>query len=84
MLGGSGALHPMAGPWPKVPAREQWTPPAGWKKPTKPVTSWYDRGDRLVDATPAQQMVGTVTPTGGTVAESAGTAPAGFEWGATY
>jgi hypothetical protein len=28
-LGGSGAFHPMRGPWPKAPAREQWTPPPG-------------------------------------------------------
>lgn len=27
MLGGSGAFHPKAGPWPKTPAREQWSPP---------------------------------------------------------
>jgi len=47
-LGGSGAWHPMRGPWPKTAAREQWVPPAGWKPPTKPVLSWYDRGARLV------------------------------------
>ena len=46
-LGGSGAFHPMRGPWPKAPAREQWTPPPGWIKPSKPVSSWYDKGDRL-------------------------------------
>ena len=46
-LGGSGAWHPMRGPWPKRAAREQWVPPAGWKPPTKPVLSWYDRGVRL-------------------------------------
>jgi len=53
MKGGSGAAHPLAGPWPKTPVREIWTPPPGWKPPTKPVTSWYDRGDRLVAAAPA-------------------------------
>ena len=46
-LGGSGAWHSMRGPWPKTPAREQWTPPPGWQKPSKPVTSWYDQGTRL-------------------------------------
>jgi len=50
-MGGSGAWHPMRGPWPKTPPREQWTPPAGWKPPSKPVTSWYDRGDRLTSGT---------------------------------
>ena len=54
-MGGSGAWHPMRGPWPKTPPREQWIPPAGWKPPSKPVTSWYDRGDRLSS--------GTVKPT---------------------
>ena len=52
MLGGSGALHPMAGPWPKTPTREQWTPPEGWTPPSKPppVGSWFDAGKRLVPA----------------------------------
>ena len=59
-LGGSGAFHPMRGPWPKAPAREQWTPPPGWKPPSKPVTSWYDRGDRLTS---------TVTKTASTQVE---------------
>ena len=53
-LGGSGAFHPMRGPWPKAPAREQWTPPPGWKPPSKPVTSWYDRGDRLTSTVTAK------------------------------
>lgn len=39
--------HRMAGRAKPPPPREQWVPPAGWKKPKKPVTSWYDRGDRL-------------------------------------
>ena len=34
-LGGSGAWHPMRGPWPKAPVREQWVPPASWIPPTK-------------------------------------------------
>jgi len=45
--------HRMAGRMKKTPPREQWDPPPGWMKPTKPVVSWYDRGDRLVpDAKP--------------------------------
>jgi hypothetical protein len=56
-LGGSGAFHPMRGPWPKAPAREQWTPPPGWIKPSKPVTSWYDRGDRLTVTKAASTQV---------------------------
>ena len=52
-VGGGSAPHRMRGPWPKEPAREQWEPPPGWRKPSKPVTSWYDRGDRLVPAKPA-------------------------------
>jgi hypothetical protein len=39
--------HRMAGRFKKPKAREQWVPPPGWKKPKKPVTSWYDRGERL-------------------------------------
>lgn len=46
-VGGSGAFHVSAGPWPKTPARELWVPPPGWEPPRKPVTSWYDKGDRL-------------------------------------
>ena len=37
-------------PKPKTPKREIWKPPKGWKPPTKPVSSWYDRGDRLAPA----------------------------------
>ena len=51
-LGGSGAAHPMAGPWPKAPKRELWVPPPGWKPPTKPVQSWYDNGLRLTPPAP--------------------------------
>jgi len=51
-LGGSGASHPMAGPWPKAPVREVWDPPPGWKPPTKPVQSWYDNGKRLMPPAP--------------------------------
>jgi hypothetical protein len=40
-------LHRMAGRAKRPPPREQWVPPEGWKKPKKPVISWYDRGDRL-------------------------------------
>ena len=47
LRGGSGGSHPMRGPWPPPPPRELWTPPPGWKKPSKPVQSWYDRGERL-------------------------------------
>jgi hypothetical protein len=61
-LGGSGAFHPMRGPWPKAPAREQWTPPPGWKPPSKPVTSWYDRGDRLTSTVTAKATVMAPAP----------------------
>jgi len=50
LRGGPGGPHPKAGPWPRDAPRELWTPPLGWKPPTKPVTSWYDRGGRLVAA----------------------------------
>jgi len=36
-----GAYKAMAAP------RELWTPPNGWNKPTKAVSSWYDLGTRL-------------------------------------
>merc|ERR1719183_528277 len=39
--------HRSAGRWPGDPKREVWVPPAGWKPPTKPVQSWYDKGLRL-------------------------------------
>lgn len=52
-LGGSGAFHPMRGPWPKTPTREQWNPPPGWEPPRKPVLSWYDKGLRLEPPAPA-------------------------------
>ena len=39
--------HRMAGRWPGDPQREMWVPPPGWVKPTKPVQSWYDKGQRL-------------------------------------
>ena len=40
----------MAGPFPPEPQRELWQPPAGWAAPTKPVASWYDKGERLTPA----------------------------------
>ena len=40
----------MAGPYPPEPQRELWQPPAGWAAPTKPVASWYDKGERLTPA----------------------------------
>jgi len=39
--------HRSAGRWPGDAKREVWVPPAGWKPPTKPVQSWYDKGQRL-------------------------------------
>lgn len=39
--------HRMAGRWPGDPKRTVWVPPPGWVKPTKPVQSWYDKGQRL-------------------------------------
>lgn len=53
-VGGAGAYHVKAGPWPRTPARKQWNPPKGWEPPRKPVTSWYDRGDRLEYTVPPQ------------------------------
>ena len=50
--GKSKAPHPMAGPWPKAPKREEWVPPEGWEPPKKPVQSWYDRGERLKPPAP--------------------------------
>lgn len=44
--------HRCQGTMPKTPTRELWTPPADWKPPTKPVSSWYDRGDRLTPPEP--------------------------------
>ena len=61
--GGSGAWHPMAGPWPTTPVRELWVPPPGWTPPSKPVpvTSWFDSGLRLQPASqPAAETVDTV------------------------
>ena len=52
LRGGQPTWHPKRGPWPRDPPRELWKPPKGWSKPTKPVTSWYDRGDRLMAAPP--------------------------------
>ena len=46
MLGGTNKAYKV-----KSGTREAWTPPEGWTKPTKPVQSWYDKGDRL-DAAP--------------------------------
>ena len=68
-LGGSGAFHPMRGPWPKAPAREQWTPPPGWTKPSKPVLSWYDKGERLSSqqAPIIQATKANIMPKGGWV-----------------
>jgi len=45
-------FHRGAGRMPPTPAREQWEPPPGWAPPSKPVTSWYDRGDRLAISAP--------------------------------
>ena len=47
--------HRSAGRWPGDEKRTLWVPPAGWKRPTKPVISWYDKGQRLTPpaATPA-------------------------------
>ena len=42
--------HPKQGNMPKPKPREIWTPPPGWKPPSKPVSavsSWYDSGSRL-------------------------------------
>ena len=39
--------HRMAGRWPGDPKRTVWVPPPGWVRPTKPVQSWYDKGQRL-------------------------------------
>ena len=52
LVGGPGGPHPKRGPWPRDPPRQQWEPPPGWVPPTKPVSSWYDRGDRLVPPAP--------------------------------
>ena len=51
-VGGPGGPHPKRGPWPRDPPRQQWEPPPGWVPPKKPVSSWYDRGDRLVPPAP--------------------------------
>ena len=64
-IGGGGACHPMAGPWEAAPARELWEPPAGWTKPTKPVSSWYDKGERLTPPVSSWYDKGIrLTPTG--------------------
>ena len=59
--GKSKAPHPMAGPWPKAPKREEWVPPEGWAPPSMPpkvvIESWYDSGMRLRDD-------GVVVPSG--------------------
>jgi len=39
--------HRMLGTYPKPPPRQYFKPPAGWVKPSKPVASWYDKGERL-------------------------------------
>ena len=39
--------HRSAGRWPGDAKRTVWVPPPGWVKPTKPVQSWYDKGERL-------------------------------------
>ena len=51
-VGGGSSTHRGAGRWARQPARKLWVPPKGWEPPTKPVSSWYDRGDRLVPDTP--------------------------------
>merc|ERR1719310_156487 len=56
LRGGGGGTHRAAGRWPKPAARELWTPPPGWTPPTKPVSSWYDRGIRLASAAPAEPV----------------------------
>jgi hypothetical protein len=43
----SAGSHRMAGRWPGDAKRTVWVPPPGWVKPTKPVQSWYDKGQRL-------------------------------------
>ena len=53
MLGGVNTWHAKSGPRPMDATRELWTPPPGWKPPTKPVISWYDSGKRLDAAAPA-------------------------------
>ena len=50
----------MAGRWPGDPQREVWVPPPGWVKPTKPVQSWYDKGQRL---TPVAEKAAPAKPT---------------------
>ena len=92
-LGGSGAWHPMRGPWPKAPARELWSPPsdsvtitAAACSPTVTVQSWYDAGERLEQPVEEEvpDVVGTVQPVSMNDLISAAPAPAGFEWGATF
>lgn len=46
-VGGTAGPHRMAGTMPRTPPRELWIPPPGWRKPSKPVRSWYDSGKRL-------------------------------------
>jgi len=94
LLGGSGAWHPMRGPWPKAPVREQWTPPPDWKPPKKAVVviSWYDSGKRLVGSwydagiritAPAAETASALDELWADAVYEAAP-PAGFEWGGTY
>ena len=50
-------LHRGAGRAVPPPVREVFVPPAGWKPPTKPVSSWYDKGLRLVASAPPAAAV---------------------------
>ena len=95
MLGGTNKQYKV-----KSVAREARTPPPGWEKPTKSVSSWYDRGERLVGPSGPTAVTGSGWGLGRSAAsgassalddlwgesveESWGVPPDGFEWGELY
>lgn len=47
----------MAGRAKPAPLLALWVPPAGWEKPSKLVSSWYDRGERLQPEEGAEDLL---------------------------
>ena len=90
--GGTNTFHPMAGPWPKPPARELWEPPAGWTPPSKPAPAAVEAVEAAAPPVAAAPETAPApkkkmrAPTmvrlrlGSNVATPA---PEGFSWGVT-
>jgi len=80
--------HRMTGTMPAPPPREIWKPPPGWKPPTKPVQSWYDKGLRLspppsppAPPPPPAGFFGFLDGLKSKIGGGSAAAPSGSSWG---